>query len=227
MTAAAKGLEPQMRFLLPLSTDRSGLRTTLSPTDKASWSALHLAASSGHTSSVNALLSFVSDDVSFTPDLLLARTSNGSTPFLLSIFAGHLETAPSLVNCPALISWISGTVSTRPGPTKAARLLVRGDSFERSPLHHAALVGAVESIAAILHEHEQLVGKSVDINLRDGVDGWTPLQYAAKENQLRVITQLLELGGSPFIVDAKGRSPGSLARVFRKFEAAEILDFPN
>ena len=65
-----------------------------------------------------------------------------------------------------------------------------------------------------------LMSRGVDINLKNGKDGLTPLWEAAMDNRIEMMKVLLENGADPNIADRTGRTP---IRVASGQEAKDLL----
>lgn len=88
-----------------------------------------------------------------------------------------------------------------PHPELVALLIARGAAPDRGgwALHHAAIDGTLESIRLLI-EH------GADVNAEDRAFG-TPVLSAAAAGQRDAVALLLDLGGSPAVLDENGRLP--------------------
>lgn len=129
------------------------------------------------------------------------------------------------------------------------------DRSERSPLHHAAIDGEVESLA-------KCIANKMDVNLADD-KGWTALHFAAQNGSAGIVRLLLtagagvdprnDIGNTPLFVavfnsrghgeiigllrahgadpmaeNARGVSPLKLARTIANFDVGQFFsDLPE
>ena len=82
----------------------------------------------------------------------------------------------------------------------------KSDEFRETPLHLVSYCGN-EEIAKALLKHK------ADVNIQD-VDGWTPLHYAAINNNVSIVNLLLSLPGPP--PDARATTTSSTKRANMK-----------
>ena len=104
-------------------------------------------------------------------------------------------------------SYIPLNFACQHGAYNAAVLLLRmrsddpmiADAEGLFPLHIVARAGYASFVPL-------LVNAGADVDLKDKLNGWTPLIYASSEGNPRVVAALLEANASHLILDDEGRS---------------------
>ncbi|XP_063903597.1 ankyrin repeat domain-containing protein 40-like isoform X2 [Zophobas morio] len=77
-------------------------------------------------------------------------------------------------------------------------------SILEEKLREAACIGDIEGVLALLSQN-------LDINSKNGVNGWTALHWAAKRGNTQVADLLLNHGANPKIENSKGEDPAQAA----------------
>ncbi|KAI9022702.1 ankyrin repeat-containing domain protein [Hyaloraphidium curvatum] len=87
-------------------------------------------------------------------------------------------------------------------------------AFSMTPLHAAARTGDRAAVER---------ADPAQLNSRDASRAWTPLHYAARNNHVGVIQQLLAAGADPWVRDPDGRTPADLAYFWSALQSWELL----
>lgn len=78
----------------------------------------------------------------------------------------------------------------------------RSKTLEDS-LREACCIGDIEGV-------EELLNKGVDVNAKHGINGWTPLHWAAKRGHKVIVSLLLANGAHTAALTTKGETPAAL-----------------
>jgi ankyrin repeat protein len=122
--------------------------------------------------------------------------ADGRTALMLAAFNGHTEIVKALLHHKA-------AVDTRDVAKRTALMFASSGPF------HATV--------------EVLLAAGSDVNAKDGIEGWTPLMFAAGEGQLEVVTLLLKHGAKPEIKDTDNETARDFAVRKGHTAVAELL----
>lgn len=86
-------------------------------------------------------------------------------------------------------------------------------------LREAAALGDLEEV-------QDLLRRGVDVNSQNEINGWTPLHWACKRNQVQVLSYLLDSGADKNVLTNKGERPEQLTskRELKKILGVEDLE---
>lgn len=142
------------------------------------------------------------------------KDADNLTALHYSIFHSYLGFVEDLLTMGAVTAGVDTASNYIPlnfacqrGAYNAAMLLLRmrasdpmvADAEGLFPLHIVARAGFASFVPL-------LVQAGADVDLKDKLNGWTPLMYASSEGNPKVVAALLEAHASHLIVDDKGRS---------------------
>ncbi|XP_059049582.1 NF-kappa-B inhibitor cactus [Achroia grisella] len=194
--AAVHGCEKSVSTLIKLCPEKSWLDLT----NDYGHTALHLAVMSGYPVVTRMLV--------LAGASLGARDRGGQTPLHIATETGQLECLKALLQ----------PVKEHPS-RKMSTILNQKNYNGQTCVHVAAKLGQVKTL-------QTLVYYGADINVREGLAGWTPLHIAARRGDARMAQYLLEqcAGVARSARDFAGRTPRRLAR---RTPAARVFTHPS
>ena len=217
LAAAYSGFSDVCEVLLGLG--KADIEDTI-PLDERT--ALSLASSMGHVSTVTLLLSHGAR--------VDNRSTNGFTPLLTAAQHGHtkvcellLERGEASVKERSLKGFTPFLVAAQGGHSDVCELLLAhgSDIEERQPvtldtaLHEAAIFG-YENLLNLLISHK------ADVNSRDRI-GTTPLHLASQEGHISSVMAVLEAGADPLLPQEDGDLPIHCAASRNQTEVVKLL----
>ena len=141
-----------------------------------------------------------------------AQNNNQGTPIMFACISGDLPSIKTLLNQAVDINqkgsngWGALMVAAAKGHVQAVKLLLAEgadanthDVYFWTPLHRASY----ENRDAVVRELLNVSGLNIDAKDDQGA---TALHHAASKGNLRIVSQLLDMGADPMIADANGRT---------------------
>ncbi len=156
------------------------------------------------------------------------RSEQGTTILMLAAARGHLEILKEVLNLKVDVNEadfqgdtaLHYAVSTN--KVAAAQLLMEAGARVKSrrpdgvsTLMQAIQFGSLEMVKILSQDFEAINDPAQD--------GWTPLYFAIRRNDIRILDQLLQRGACPLVFDSYGQTPLEFAKEVKWVQAQDLL----